>query len=110
MPAQLSEVSALVLRATRRLNDRTHLTGSLGNGIIDVHLSGSDPKVVADALGEIRSGLRKGSAVVVAAPLNVKRKVDVWGPVGNSVELMRRVKQRFDPTGTFNPGRFVGGI
>jgi glycolate oxidase FAD binding subunit len=36
--------------------------------------------------------------------------MDVWGPVGNALELMRRVKHQFDPAGILNPGRFVGGI
>ena len=28
----------------------------------------------------------------------------------NGLDLMRRVKARFDPTGTCNPGVFAGGI
>ena len=31
-------------------------------------------------------------------------------PTPASLALMRRVKARFDPTGTFRPGTYVGGI
>jgi glycolate oxidase FAD binding subunit len=48
--------------------------------------------------------------VALEAPLELKRKIDVWGPVGDAEGLMRRVKERFDPGGTMSPGRFVGGI
>jgi len=50
-----------------------------------------------------------GSVVVLQAPPEVKRLVDVWGPVP-AVELMRRIKDRFDPEHRMSPGRFVGGI
>jgi len=35
--------------------------------------------------------------------------VDVWGPSA-ALDVMRGLKARFDPHGTLNPGRFVGGI
>jgi glycolate oxidase FAD binding subunit len=49
--------------------------------------------------------------VVLDAPDEVRRQVDVWG-VGDSpaLDLMRRVKERFDPSGACAPGVFVGGI
>jgi len=50
-----------------------------------------------------------GSVVVVDAPDEVKMAVDVWGPVP-ALDLMRRVKEQFDPSRRLSPGRFVGGI
>ena len=52
----------------------------------------------------------KGSLVVLQAPPEVKAKVDVWGPVGDVIAQMRGLKQQFDPGGTLNPCRFVGGL
>jgi len=45
------------------------------------------------------------------APDEVRRQADVWG-VGDSpaIDLMRRVKRRFDPAGACSPGVLVGGI
>jgi glycolate oxidase FAD binding subunit len=37
-------------------------------------------------------------------------RIDAWGRTGDALPLMRALKQRFDPRGTLNPGRFVGGI
>ena len=32
---------------------------------------------------------------------------DVWGPPGDAAAVMRALKERFDPAGVLNPGRFV---
>jgi glycolate oxidase FAD binding subunit len=50
-----------------------------------------------------------GHAVVLTAPEFVRDGLDMWGPVPG-IELMRRVKEQFDPEHRFAPGRFVGGI
>ncbi len=50
-----------------------------------------------------------GSLVVTAAPVAVKERIDAWGDA-DAPSLMRRIKQEFDPRGTLNPGRFVGGL
>jgi glycolate oxidase FAD binding subunit len=57
-----------------------------------------------------RLGPGPATLVVVQAPPEVKRAVDAWGPVGDALPLMRRVKHQFDPSGLLSPGRFVGGI
>ena len=51
-----------------------------------------------------------GGLVVVKAPAHLKRELDMWGPPGDALELMRRVKERFDPGRRMSQGRVVGGI
>ena len=64
------------------------------------------------AVTELRGRLPAGStAVLLDAPAWLRAQADPWGlPDGPALELMRRVKARFDPAGTCNPGLFVGGI
>lgn len=64
------------------------------------------------ALPGLRSSLapHDGSAVVLRAPEAVRDRLDHWGPVGDAMELMGRVKERFDPGRRMSPGRFVGGL
>lgn len=47
-----------------------------------------------------------GGSLVILGPT----KLDAWGCAGDTLPIMRAVKQQFDPKGTLNPGRFVGGI
>jgi glycolate oxidase FAD binding subunit len=78
----------------------------------DLRPSGEDMGILAAEIARVRERLiaRGGSLVVVKAPPELKRAVDVWGPAGDALGLMRRVKERFDPDHRLAPGRFVGGI
>jgi len=51
-------------------------------------------------------------SVLLDAPPGVREAGDPWGPSqpDAALELMRRVKARFDPADACNPGVFVGGI
>lgn len=62
------------------------------------------------ALADLRSAIAPfdGSAVVIAAPDGDTVELDHWGPVGDALGLMRRVKTEFDPEFRLSPGRFVG--
>ena len=60
----------------------------------------------AAAVEVLRAELRPSPCVVLDGDV-----ADVWGVAdAGAVELMRRVKERFDPAGACNPGVFVGGI
>jgi glycolate oxidase FAD binding subunit len=88
------------------------LRGSSGAGVLYAALpAGTDPATVADAVARLREvcGRHGGSVVVLDAAATVKQAVDSWGPV-NGLDLMRRVKDQFDPDHRLAPGRFVGGI
>jgi glycolate oxidase FAD binding subunit len=49
-------------------------------------------------------------AVVEAAPVDVKRSIDVFGGALPSLPLMRSVKAALDPNGVLSPGRFAGRL
>lgn len=72
------------------------------------------PKVEAAApmIDAIRASAREtgGNVIVEAAPPAVKQAIDVWGDPPAGIELMRQIKQLYDPKGILNRGRFVGRI
>ncbi|MGZ4243749.1 MAG: FAD-binding oxidoreductase [Solirubrobacteraceae bacterium] len=76
---------------------------ALGSSFVDV---------APDAVGRLWEGLPAGARGVVAdAPASLRTAEDPWrADPGPGLDLMRRVKARFDPAGTCNPGLFVGGI
>jgi hypothetical protein len=49
---------------------------------------------------------------VLDAPAGTPGGTERWGPAppDSTLQLMRRVKARFDPSGVCNPGALVGGI
>ncbi len=81
-------------------------------GLVLARLVSEDAAPMANVIAEARRQVTEagGSLVVVAAPVAVKQRVDVWGDGGAALPTMRRLKEQFDPRGTLSPGRFVGGL
>jgi glycolate oxidase FAD binding subunit len=48
------------------------------------------------------------TATILAAPPSWKRGIDVWGRLPEGFDVMRSLRQQFDPERTINPGRFAG--
>ena len=65
-----------------------------------------------DAISAVRQVARNsgGAAVVEHCPTDIKKGVDVWGEEPEGMEIMRRIKSKFDPEGILNPGRFLGRL
>jgi glycolate oxidase FAD binding subunit len=110
LPAQLASVCASVERLARShaLSWKIVVQG-VGGGY--ARLEGAEPALLT-ALVTLRDQLAEigGTLVALGCPATVKRGLDVWGPPSDAQPLMVRIKQRFDPAGTLNPGRFLGGI
>ncbi len=85
-----------------------------GNGIVSVQIpvgSGHEEALLAPirALDACVARLN-GHRVIERAPVAVKRRCEVWGPVGDNFAVMQALKASYDPRRRLNPGRFIGGL
>ena len=80
-------------------------------GVVRATLADVETDEMASAVERLRAHAiaAGGSLVVMRAPVELKRRIDVWGDV-DALPLMRNLKHQFDAASTLNPGRFVGGI
>lgn len=99
----LSDALAVIGRLMPTARVRAHV----GSGIIRTGSDEGDLGVLDELRREI--ACLDGGVVVIEAPTEAKRAVDVWGPA-RGLEVMRRIKDQFDPDHRMAPGRFVGGI
>lgn len=98
-PKQLPAVlAALPVAAEIRASARV--------GIVEAALTTD----AAGSLDRLRAALPalEGNVVVVQTPPALRGEVDHWGPIGDTLPLMRRVKDEYDPDHRFSPGRYVG--
>jgi glycolate oxidase FAD binding subunit len=66
---------------------------------------------IESVLRQLRAAFEgRGGSLVLAHRSASVNELEAWGNVGDALPLMNAVKRRFDPQGTLNPGRFVGGI
>jgi glycolate oxidase FAD binding subunit len=87
------------------------LVGRAALGISWIALPAAAPGELVTAIARLRNVLAPSPCVVLDAPPYVRAHLDPWDhPEDAALVLMRRVKERFDPSRTCNPGIFVGGI
>ncbi len=89
--------------------------GHAGNGILRTYVLQSDAgktEPLVDLIGKFTAEAVKqdGNLVVESCPSELKAKISVWGQSRTDVVMMRRLKEKMDPFGVLNPGRFVGSI
>jgi glycolate dehydrogenase FAD-binding subunit len=120
-PGQLAAVLTAIRTAASEHGLDPAISGSAA-GVLEVSVEQESPATAVVAfVTAVRAGLgglagavagmppSVASAVVLDAPGEVRDAVDMWGPVP-SLDLMRAVKDQFDPEHRMAPGRFAGGI
>ena len=93
----------VAIAATRELGGT--LVARAGLGLAWIQL---EPTVAA--IEELRQKLAPAPCVVLDAPTEVRAALDPWSGATGPIDLMGKVKARFDPAGICAPGLFVGGI
>lgn len=111
--SQIASYLQQVEQVCRRHELEAAVIAHAGNGILYIELRPGDavPRVVA-AIAELRlyAQAAKGSLVVERCPVDLKRRISIWGDPGTNFPMMQRLKQQFDPKGIFVKGRFLGGL
>ncbi|HYP41492.1 MAG TPA: FAD-binding oxidoreductase [Chloroflexia bacterium] len=113
--APVTELPGLVRSAQKAAGEAgTQITVRAHMGHGHALLRCHDPST-GEAVRRLRDLRRQAEAsgsnlVIWYAPAEVRSQIDAWGDAGEGVGLMHRIKAQFDPQGTLNHGRFVGGI
>jgi glycolate oxidase FAD binding subunit len=115
LPSRIAEtLEAIAAGQTDLRSGATPMvTGCAASGSIRVVLTGADVEDAAAFVTHLRDAVRgfDGSVVVQAGSRELRTALDPWGPVEPAAfELMRRLRDEFDPRRLLNPGRFVGGL
>jgi glycolate oxidase FAD binding subunit len=115
MPARLAETFQAVDDVSEGIArpGRVSVGGCAVVGSVRVLIGGASTDAAVRYVEGLRGRVAPWGAhvIVQAAPEPVRRAVDPWGPVGpDALRLMRDIKRTFDPSGRFNPGRFVAGL
>jgi glycolate oxidase FAD binding subunit len=119
-PAVIAKFSVLPASVAETCDRIRHLADSLGvqwravvqgTGLGWLRLEASSASAIHKVLHILRPELEQmgGSLAVLHRPAAMPA-IDAWGSGGDAFPLMLKVKQQFDPRGTLNPGRFIGGI
>ncbi len=79
-----------------------------GLGLLRFEANAATPQKILEMRSLCQS--QTGFLTLLEAPMSLKQQIDVWGYNGNSINLMRSIKQQFDSNNILNPNRFAGGI
>ncbi|MHB1023906.1 MAG: FAD-binding oxidoreductase [Acidobacteriaceae bacterium] len=110
LPTQIAAYSAKLQQLAANA-DLKAASATQATGLMTAAIHG-DPERAAELVNALRNEIHSsgGSLVVLQMAETLHGHFDVWGEAGDALPLMQRIKQRFDPNGILNPGRFVGGI
>ncbi|HTI14723.1 MAG TPA: FAD-binding oxidoreductase [Dictyobacter sp.] len=111
--SNISQYIEYVEQLQRRYKLMTTLISHTGNGILYIEINPPDNIVqIVPAIAELRAYAQKlgGRLLIERCPTPLKSQIDVWGDPGADFFMMQKLKQEFDPLGTFVKGRFLGGL
>lgn len=99
------------IQAAREVDSNCSILSYAGSGVVFVKFSAFPSAGLSRVLiGKLQPAATTlgGHVVVLSNPSGADATLQsIWGPADPALEVMRAVKQKFDPKGILNPGRFV---
>ncbi len=116
LPTALAPLLESVVRTTPDESAAPSVIAQPGYGGLSMFWFEGEERQSENSIQKALSGARAlvremgGRLVIERCPPSVKAAMDVWDDVGESLDVMRRMKEQYDPGSILNPGRFAGGI
>lgn len=117
LPSRLVDAMGVLTTLPTCLQQDVNWRADYMQGQVLAHIPLTQPESVAvgnavsDWLVQLRTQLRQwhGYGVVEYAPATWRQQLDVWGETPGG-QLLQLYKQRFDPHGVLNPGRYIARL
>ena len=111
LPSQIGSLCDALFRQAELAKVAATLVAQ-GTGLAELRWDAAGQQPLTTLLRAMRGEVDRleGTLTVSQCPVAMKNELDVWGTVKDALPLMHRIKEKFDPAHTLNPGRFVGGI
>lgn len=81
-----------------------------GVGLVTASWDSGESIESGTLIAHLRNFKQTGALTVLCAPDSIKSQLDVWGAEPDTLAIMHRFKQEYDPARVLNPGRFTAGI
>ncbi|HDP99735.1 MAG TPA: FAD-binding oxidoreductase [bacterium] len=100
--------------STTELNPLNLIHAHAGSGILHLYQDDENlsPHIIIQRIDKYRNMAKQlGATMVVTQAVDeIKTHQHIWGITDSSINIMREIKQKYDPAGIIAAGRFWGGL
>jgi len=97
-----------LIEIAANLNLKVKCSANMFNGILIISLHGEvKNQLIATNLLRSHVSSLEGNITVLRCSKELDNEIDIWGNIGNTMNIMKKIKNNFDPKYILNPGRLI---
>lgn len=104
--SDISKVLNYIQEISENLDVNIECSARAGNGVIFISIKGENKIIAANLLRSHINSIQ-GNLIIIKIPNDIEEEINIWGNLGPSIEIMKRIKMSFDPNNILNPGRLL---